>query len=76
MKSVAWGNVISATARRNLEYDLNPDVEEVLEMNRMTRRRECKHLRRSWRQDDYSGWLSYFCADCGTSLKPLPGERT
>jgi hypothetical protein len=53
---------------------INPDVEEVLEMNRLAARRECKHLRRSWRQDDYSGWLNYFCADCGTRLQRLPGE--
>lgn len=74
MKRVAEGAyVISYVADRNFRFGLNPDVEEVLEMNQRAKERECSHVRQSTVYDDNTGWAAYNV--CATCSKHLPADE-
>ena len=75
-RAAEWGDVISYVADRNFRYGLNPDVEEVLEMNQLAKERECPHPNQSTIYDDDSGSAAYsVCRSCTKVLPPVEAAR-
>jgi hypothetical protein len=73
-RRVAWGDVISGVADWNMEWSLNPDVEELLRYNLEGLRLHCEHPRRHKLVGGDDSYYYWSCRECGLNAKD-PAEH-
>lgn len=69
---ITFGDVVYWPARRALEHGLNPDVEEVVENNKLGKTRECAENGHPKRCETSHG--SWYCVLC-TANCDRPSEK-